>query len=189
MNAVIKVGGKQHYVQENSEIYVEKLDAEVGDTVKFDQVLMLDSKIGSPYLTNVTVEGEVIKNGKQKKIRVFKYKSKDRSNRKTQGHRQPYTKVRITKENDLVLGVKLLGHAMYADRGKDIVCSAVSSIVTTTINGILSLNEEGLSYEVAKDGLTISNISSDLTIQKLINNMISLLKELEKSYPTNVEVK
>lgn len=98
-------------------------------------------------------------------------------------------KVRITKENDLVLGVKLLGHAMYAARGKDIVCSAVSSIVTTTINGILSLNEEGLSYEVAKDGLTISNISSDLTIQKLINNMISLLKELEKSYPTNVEVK
>ena len=98
-------------------------------------------------------------------------------------------KVRVTKENDLVLGVKLLGHAMYANSGKDIVCSAASSIVTTTINGILSLNEEGLSYEVTKDGLTISNISSDLTIQKLINNMISLLKELEESYPANVEVK
>lgn len=100
MNAVIKVGGKQYYVQENSEIHVEKLEAEVGDTVKFDQVLMLDSKIGSPYLTNVTVEGEVIKNGKQKKIKVFKYKSKDRSNRKTQGHRQPYTKIKITKINE-----------------------------------------------------------------------------------------
>ena len=99
MNAVIKVGGKQYYVQENQEIYIEKLDAEAKDTVKFDQVLMLDSKIGNPYLTNVTVEGEVIKNGKQKKIRVYKYKSKDRSNRKTQGHRQPYTKVRITKIN------------------------------------------------------------------------------------------
>ena len=99
MNAVIKVGGKQYYVQENQEIFVEKLDAEAGDTVKFDQVLMLDSKIGSPYHANVTVEGEVIKNGKQKKIRVYKYKSKDRSNRKTQGHRQPYTKVRITKIN------------------------------------------------------------------------------------------
>ena len=92
MNAVIKVGGKQHYVQENSEIYVEKLDAEVGDTVKFDQVLMLDSKIGSPYLTNVTVEGEVIKNGKQKKIKVFKYRPKKKS-RLTKGHRQPYTKL------------------------------------------------------------------------------------------------
>ena len=99
MNAVIKVGGKQYYVQENQEIYIEKLDAEAKDTVKFDQVLMLDSKIGNPYLTGVTVQGEVVKNGKAKKIRVFKYKSKDRSNRKTQGHRQPYTKIRITKIN------------------------------------------------------------------------------------------
>ena len=99
MNAVIKVGGKQYYVSENQEIYVEKLSAEAGDTVKFDQVLMLDGKIGNPYLTNVEVLGEVIKNGKQKKIKVFKYKSKDRSNRKTQGHRQPYTKIKITKIN------------------------------------------------------------------------------------------
>ena len=99
MYAIIETGGKQYYVTEGSEIFVEKLDAVSGDVVKFDQVLMLDNKIGSPYLTNVTVEGEVIKNGKQKKIRVFKYKSKDRSNRKTQGHRQPYTKVRITKIN------------------------------------------------------------------------------------------
>lgn len=99
MNAVIKVGGKQYYVQENQEIFVEKLNANVGDTVKFDQVLMLDGKIGSPYLTNATVLGEVVKNGKQKKITVFKYKSKDRSNRKKQGHRQPYTKIKITKIN------------------------------------------------------------------------------------------
>jgi len=99
MNAVIKVGGKQYYVTEGTEIFVEKLEAVAGDVVSFDQVLMLDSKIGSPYLTNVTVEGEVIKNGKQKKIKVFKYKSKDRSNRKKQGHRQPYTKIKITKIN------------------------------------------------------------------------------------------
>ena len=99
MNAVVKVGGKQYYVTEGSEIFVEKLDVVAGDVVSFDQVLMLDTKVGSPYLTNVTVEGEVIKNGKQKKIIVFKYKSKDRSNRKTQGHRQPYTKIKITKIN------------------------------------------------------------------------------------------
>ena len=99
MNAVIKVGGKQYYVSEGSEIFVEKLNASEGDKVSFDQVLMLDSKIGSPYLTNVTVEGEVLKNGKQRKITVFKYKSKDRSNRKKQGHRQPYTKIKITKIN------------------------------------------------------------------------------------------
>ena len=99
MNAVIKVGGKQYYVTEGSVIFVEKLNASSGDTVEFDQVLMLDNKIGSPYLTDVTVKGEVIKNGKQKKIQVFKYKSKDRSNRKKQGHRQPYTQIKITKIN------------------------------------------------------------------------------------------
>ena len=70
MNAVIKVGGKQYYVSEGTEIFVEKLDAEEGNTVNFNQVLMLDKKVGSPYLTNVTVEGEVLKNGKHKKIRL-----------------------------------------------------------------------------------------------------------------------
>ncbi len=99
MNAVIKAGGKQYYVTEGAEIFVEKLNCEEGDTVTFDQVLMLDSKVGNPYLTNVTVDGVVLKNGKAKKIKVFKYKSKDRSNRKTQGHRQPYTKIKITKIN------------------------------------------------------------------------------------------
>ena len=99
MNAVIKVGGKQYYVSEGSEIFVEKIDAKEGDNVNFQQVLMLDNKVGSPYLTGVTVEGEVLKNGKQRKIKVFKYKNKSRSNRKTQGHRQPYTKIKITKIN------------------------------------------------------------------------------------------
>lgn len=99
MNAVIKVGGKQYYVTEGCEIFVEKLNANSGDVITFDQVLMLDSKVGNPYLNGVTVTGEVVKNGKQKKIRVFTYKSKDRSNRKTQGHRQPYTQIKITKIN------------------------------------------------------------------------------------------
>jgi len=99
MNAIIKVGGKQYYVSEGSEIFVEKIDAKEGDNVNFQQVLMLDNKVGSPYLTGVTVQGEVLKNGKSKKIKVFKYKSKDRSNRVTQGHRQPYTKIKITKIN------------------------------------------------------------------------------------------
>ena len=99
MNAVIKVGGKQYFVQENEEIFVEKLNASEGDVVNFDQVLMLDGKVGSPYLEGVTVQGEVVKNGKQRKIRIFKYKSKDRSNRKTQGHRQPYTKLTIKSIN------------------------------------------------------------------------------------------
>ena len=99
MNAVIKVGGKQYYVAEGDEIFVEKIESEVGDVVTFNQVLAIDSKVGNPYLTNATVLGEVLKNGKNKKIKVFKYKCKDRSNRKTQGHRQPYTKIKITKIN------------------------------------------------------------------------------------------
>ncbi len=97
MNAIIKVGGKQYRVTEGSEIYVEKLAADAKDTVKFDQVLMIDDKVGNPYLTNATVEGEVIKNGKNKKIIVYKYKQKSRANRRTHGHRQPYTKIKITK--------------------------------------------------------------------------------------------
>ena len=97
MNAVIKVGGKQYYITEGSEIFVEKLECNTGDVVNFDQVLMVNSKVGNPYLTSATVTGEVLKNGKNKKIKVFKYKSKDRSNRKMQGHRQPYTKIKITK--------------------------------------------------------------------------------------------
>lgn len=99
MNAVIKVGGKQYYVTEGTEIFVEKIEANEGDNVEFNQVLMLDSKVGNPYLSGVTVQGEVLKNGKSKKIKIFKYKSKDRSNRVTQGHRQPYTKIKITKIN------------------------------------------------------------------------------------------
>ena len=97
MNAVIKVGGKQYLVSENSEIFVEKLDANTGDKVVFDQILMLGDKIGNPYITNAKVEGEVIKNGKAKKVVIYKYKQKTKSSRKTQGHRQPYTKVKITK--------------------------------------------------------------------------------------------
>lgn len=99
MYAVIKVGGKQYRVSEGDEIFVEKLNANSDDVVTFDQVLMLDSKVGSPYLSNVAVEGTVLKNGKARKIRIFKYKNKSRSNRRTQGHRQPYTKIKITKIN------------------------------------------------------------------------------------------
>lgn len=97
MKAVIKTGGKQYYVSEGDIIYVEKLDGEAGDKVIFNEVLMCDNKVGNPYLNGASVEGEIVKNGKGKKIRIFTYKSKDRSNRRTMGHRQPYTKVEIKK--------------------------------------------------------------------------------------------
>ncbi len=97
MKAVIKTGGKQYYVTEGDMIYVEKLDGEAGDKVIFNEVLLVDDKVGNPYLDGASVEGEIVKNDKAKKIRIFTYKSKDRSNRRTMGHRQPYTKVEIKK--------------------------------------------------------------------------------------------
>ncbi len=96
MKAVIETGGKQYYVEEGSVIYVEKLDQEAGNKVKFDKVLMVNGNPGRPYLTNVEVVGEVVKNGKNKKIKIFKYNPKKNYHR-TQGHRQPYTKVEIKK--------------------------------------------------------------------------------------------
>lgn len=97
--------------------------------------------------------------------------------------------VKIKKENSKYKKIIILGHAMYDDYGKDIVCSACSSIVTTTVNGILSLDKGSLSYLVSKKGMSIDIKSTDQTTQILINNMISLLKELEGNYPENIEVK
>ena len=94
MKAVIETGGKQYYVEEGTELYVEKLDAEVGSKVEFDKVLMVDGAFGNPYLSNAKVTGEVVKHGKDKKIVVFKYVPKNKY-RKKQGHRQPYSKIKI----------------------------------------------------------------------------------------------
>ena len=98
-------------------------------------------------------------------------------------------KVKITKENANYKKISILGHAMYDDYGKDIVCSAASSIVTTTINGILALDNGSLSYLISEEGIRIDIKSNDITTQILIENMVSLLKELEENYPENIKVK
>ena len=97
--------------------------------------------------------------------------------------------VKTTKENGFYKKIAILGHAMYDDYGKDIVCSAASSIVTTTVNGILSIDKEALTYKVGKVGLTIEVLKQDKIVELLICNMISLLKELEENYKDNIEVK
>jgi len=94
MKAIIETGGKQYYVTEGTVLYVEKLDAEAGSKVKFDKVLMVNDNVGFPYVEGASVEGEIVKHGKNKKIRVFKYNQK-KNYRRTQGHRQPYTKIEI----------------------------------------------------------------------------------------------
>ena len=100
MKAVIMTGGKQYTVAEGDVLYIEKLEVEAEATVKFDQVLAVldgeNSKIGAPVVEGAAVEAKVLKNGKGKKIHVLKYKPK-KGEKKKIGHRQPYTKVEITK--------------------------------------------------------------------------------------------
>ena len=95
MYAIIETGGKQYRVQENDVLFVEKLEALEGDTVEFDKVLMVNDKIGAPYVEGAKVTANVVKQGKAKKVIVFKYKSKKNYHKK-QGHRQPFTKIQIT---------------------------------------------------------------------------------------------
>ena len=100
MKAVIVTGGKQYTVSEGDVLYIEKLNVEADETVKFDQVLAVldgeNTKVGTPVVEGASVEAKVVKNGKAKKIVVFKYKAKKNEKKKI-GHRQPYTKVEITK--------------------------------------------------------------------------------------------
>jgi len=98
MKAIIETGGKQYYVEEGTVLYVEKLDVEPDTNIIFDKVIMANGVAGRPYLVGTTVNAKVVKHGKNKKIIVFKYNAKKKY-RKTQGHRQPYTKVEITAIN------------------------------------------------------------------------------------------
>ncbi len=98
MFAIIKTGGKQYKVNEGDILFIEKIDANEGDTVTFDEVLAISKNdqfvAGNPTVAGAKVTANVIKNGKGKKIYILKYKSK-KNEKKKMGHRQPYTKVQI----------------------------------------------------------------------------------------------
>ncbi|MGO5023813.1 50S ribosomal protein L21 [Lawsonibacter sp. LCP25S3_G6] len=97
MNAIIVTGGKQYKVAEGDTLFIEKLEAEAGETVTFEVLAILDgdkATFGAPVVEGASVEATVVKNGKGKKVRIFKYNPK-KGYRKRQGHRQPYTKVQI----------------------------------------------------------------------------------------------
>lgn len=100
MTAIIVTGGKQYSVKEGDELFIEKLNAEAEETVIFDQVLAVvdgeNSTFGKPTVKGAKVEATVLKNGKAKKVIVFKYRPK-KDSKSLRGHRQPYTKVKIEK--------------------------------------------------------------------------------------------
>lgn len=102
MYAVVETGGKQYRVTEGDVIYVEKLEGAQGDSIDLSNVLLLsnegDIKVGKPYVEGAKVSATIEDQGKAKKIIVFKFKAK-KDYRKKQGHRQPYTKLKISKIN------------------------------------------------------------------------------------------
>lgn len=101
MYAIIETGGKQLKVEEGQTLYIEKLNAEAGETVTFDKVLFVggdDVKVGSPLVEGASVTAKVVEHGRGKKIVVYKFK-KRKNYRRKQGHRQPFTKVTVDKIN------------------------------------------------------------------------------------------
>ncbi len=97
-------------------------------------------------------------------------------------------KVRLTKNGDCLNKITISGHANYDEFGKDIVCASVSSIVITTINILLSLDKDSISYDDTK-GLIIDILKDDDTTKKIINVLVSNLLELERAYPKNIQIK
>lgn len=91
--------------------------------------------------------------------------------------------------NENIQKVELIGHANYSEYGKDIVCSAASSIVTTTVNAILMFDKDYITYKEEKDKFTIIINSYNDIVDKLITNMLNLLKELAHDYPKNIKIK
>lgn len=100
MYALIRTGGKMYRVEEGQQLRVEKLDAEPGAEVKFDQILLIrdgdDIKVGTPLLTKSTVTAKVVDNGRHKKISVIKFKRRKKY-RRQMGHRQHFTELKIDK--------------------------------------------------------------------------------------------
>lgn len=97
-------------------------------------------------------------------------------------------KVKLLKKDNNLEKIVIKGHAMYDDFGKDIVCAAVSSTIITSVNACLSIDDNSIKYD-DKDGLVIEVIKDDIVTKKIIDNMIFNLKELEKAYPKNVQIK
>ena len=132
MYAIIESCGKQYKVAEGDVVFFEKLDVEEGKKVTFDNVVLVSDdkkvEVGAPYVKGVKVEGKVLEHGKGKKIIVYKYKAK-KNYRRTQGHRQPFTKVEITK---ISAGKETTAKAEVATSEEKAATKTASAKVATT---------------------------------------------------------
>jgi hypothetical protein len=95
----------------------------------------------------------------------------------------------ISNKNKNIHKINLLGHALYDDYGKDIVCAGVSSIVTTTVNAIEMFDKKNISYEIKKDNFELVINNHNEIVDNLITNMINMLEELENDYPKNIKLR
>ncbi len=98
-------------------------------------------------------------------------------------------KVKVSSEGERLKNILITGHACYAEYGKDIVCSAVSSIVTTSVNAILSFDKNYISYEELKDKFSITIHLHNEIVDRLIGNMLNMLREVENNYPKNIKIR
>ena len=206
MHAIIETGGKQYKVTEGDTLFIEKLASEAGENVTFDKVLaVIDGDkitVGTPVVEGAKVDASVVKNGKGKKVIVFKYKPK-KGYRRKQGHRQPYTKVTIGKmttvtfhmEGERIVGFTVQGHSGYADEGSDIICAAVTSAVRLTecaVNDVLGL---GASVKVRESDASITmkipgglSEANETTCQTLLAALMVHFASLHEEYPDHISV-
>src|ERR1700761_4083963 len=140
MYAIVETGGKQFRVSEGDVIRTDLIETEVGASVTFNRVILHadgdDVKIGAPLVSGVTVTGTVLRQAKDKKILVFRYKPKKRV-RKLNGHRQRFAEVRFRRDSrDRLSSVFSSGHAEQGEPGEDVVCSAVSALLQAAWAGL-----------------------------------------------------
>ena len=147
MYAIIKTGGKQYKVTEGDKLQVEKLDAKVGSKVIFDEVVAVGGdklKVGTPFVAGYTVEAKVLEHGKGEKLVIYKYKAKKDYRRKN-GHRQPYTMVKITE----------IGQGSVAPAKE--AAPAVEAAPATEVKASMSMKKDEL-LEIAKNmGIEVSS--------------------------------
>ena len=198
MYAIIATGGKQYKVSEGDVIKVEKLDAEVGAKVTFDNVLLVGGdtvKVGTPTVDGAKVEASVVSEGKGKKVIVYKYKRKTGYHKKN-GHRQLFTQVmtKITfyqRVDGTFQGFHSQDHAGYSAEGQDIVCAAVSALVINFVNSLDELTDDHYQIDVNQEDAEIDVVFTEELSEEgslLLRSLILGLTSVEEEHGQYLDV-